>query len=206
MCDRLHPSRPHLTWVCPHTQHLRQGLRLPVDRGEERLLAARCPEQPPAPPSIDLSDFHDSVVEDLRGLMGSHSVIYLATHDSETRTVGALAIALSPGEAVRAAGNGDEDQAPFKQELLGFHAAASAVAAAAASCHWTGRAVFVLDCQSALAARLPGTRVKYPVLAAVPCRLLRIVVPSSASYGFRHTARSPYGRPRPACALICYGS
>ena len=133
--------------------------------------------------------------------MRDHSVIYLASDGSEEQTVGAFAIALSPGGYACATGNGDEDQTPFKQELLGFCAAASAFAAAAASCPWTGRAVFVLDCMSALNARHPGTREKYPALAANIRGALRAISDCGAqisyvwvpSHGKRPSWEAPLG-------------
>ena len=39
---------------------------------------------------------------------------------------------------------------PLQQELLGFHLAATAVAEAASRSTWQGRAVFALDCKTAL--------------------------------------------------------
>ena len=52
-------------------------------------------------------------------------VVRLASDGSEDKSVGAFALALAPGNFVCSAGNGDEDQTPYKQELLGFHLAAT---------------------------------------------------------------------------------
>ena len=79
----------------------------------------------------------------------AYPVAYLTSDGSEDKSVGAFALAVAPN-FVCSAGNGDEDQTPYKQELLGFHLAATAVAEAASRSTWQGRAVFALDCKAAL--------------------------------------------------------
>ena len=69
---------------------------------------------------------------------------------------------MHPGGYTAALGNNDEDQTAYKQELLGFCMAAKALGAAAYATGWSGRAVFVLDCQSALQVVLQeGLRFNY---------------------------------------------
>ena len=48
MCGKNLPSFPHLVWKCQATQKHRQGLRLPNDTAEERLLASTI-GPPPTP-------------------------------------------------------------------------------------------------------------------------------------------------------------
>ena len=150
ICGKKHASKPHITWNCPDTSYLRQHLSLPTNRAAERLLAASCPEKPPAPPALDPGDLFDTLVEELQRIMQTHPVVYLASDGSEDKSVGAFALALAPGNFVCSTGNGDEDQTPYKQELLGFHLAATAVAEAASRSTWQGRAVSALDCKAAL--------------------------------------------------------
>ena len=77
-------------------------------------------------------------------------MLLLATDGSEHCDVGSYAVAVHPGGFTCATGNGDEDQSSFKQELLGFDCAASALVAAVRDTGWTGRVGFALDSQSAL--------------------------------------------------------
>ena len=62
LCGLSRPSRAHLLWCCPRTEHLRATLRLSRDRCEERLLLQGVLEQPSAPPAIDHGDFYDTLV------------------------------------------------------------------------------------------------------------------------------------------------
>ena len=101
------------------------------------------------------------------------AVLYLATDGSEHLEVGSYAVAVHPGGFTCATGNGDEDQSSFKQELLGFDCAASALAVAVRETGWTGRVVFALDSQSALRVVL---RQDYRF-----CFLLRLVERTRAS-------------------------
>ena len=61
MCEALNPSRPHLVWKCSHTENMRCGIPMPVDRAQERLFAAPLPPYPAAPSSLD----QNAVVESL---------------------------------------------------------------------------------------------------------------------------------------------
>ncbi|CAE7470983.1 unnamed protein product [Symbiodinium sp. CCMP2592] len=83
-------------------------------------------------------------------LSADPAVLFVATDGSEDKNVGTFAVAVHPGDFVCALGTAEEDQSPFKQELLGFDFAARAVVQAVARSLWARRVVFVLDCQSAL--------------------------------------------------------
>ena len=112
-------------------------------------------EQPPSPPALDPSGFFDDLVEELKAqLQQDPAVLLLASDGSEHHRVGSFAVCVQPGTYRCATGNGDEDQTAYKQELLGFEIAARALHEAAAATRWTGRVIFVLDCQSALQAVL----------------------------------------------------
>ena len=163
LCGLRRPSRAHLLWACDKTAHLRTGLRAPRDRCEERLLLLGVPEQPPAPAALDPGGFFEDLVEEIVvQLQLNPAVLFLATDGSEHLDVGSYAVAVHPGGYTAALGNNDEDQAAFKQELLGFCMAATALRAAVSATGWTGRAVFVLDCQSALQVVLQkGLRFNY---------------------------------------------
>ena len=206
LCGRSRPSHVHLLWCCPCTAHLRATLRLPRDRCEERLLLQGVPEQPP-PPAIDPGDFHDTLVQALSvQLRLDPAVLYLATDGSEHLEVGSYAVAVHPGGFTCATGNGDEDQSSFKQELLGFDCAASALAEAVRDTGWTGRVVFALDSQSALRVVLrqdcrfcflmrvvARTRASLLELAAMQVQLTYVWVPS-------HGKRPQWQPPSGLCA------
>ncbi|CAE7488209.1 unnamed protein product [Symbiodinium sp. CCMP2592] len=151
LCGLRAPSRAHLLWNCEKTATLREGLQLPVDRCEERLLLRGAPEQPPPPPAVAPQECFDDLVEAIDTQLSlDPAVLFVATDGSEDKKVGAFAVAVHPGDFVCALGTADEDQSPFKQELLGFELAAKAVLKVAARSLWARRVVFVLDCQSAL--------------------------------------------------------
>ena len=165
MCNLKYPARPHLLWVCEHTAECRTGLRLPLHRAEERLLATTTPEFPQAPPGVDHEELFDDLADSIEVQMRERMVLYVGSDGSEADEVGAFAVGLHPGDFVCSGGHGHEDQCAFKQEMLAFDLAARATAAAAERCAWQGRAVFVLDCQSALTAVLSnGDNSVYPVL------------------------------------------
>ncbi|CAE7528081.1 pol [Symbiodinium sp. CCMP2592] len=151
LCGLRAPSRAHLLWNCEKTATLREGLQLPVDRCEERLLLRGAPEQPPPPPAVAPQECFDDLVEAIDTQLSlDPAVLFVATDGSEDKKVGAFAVAVHPGDFVCALGTADEDQSPFKQELLGFDFAAKALLKVAARSLWARRVVFVLDCQSAL--------------------------------------------------------
>ena len=138
LCGLSHPSWPHITWNCPSTLHLREHLALPVDRAEERLFAKGCP----LPRHFLI--LRPSMIKALVLTMRNHDVLYLASDGSEDKTIGSFAVTVSPGEYTCAAGNGDEDQSSFKQELLAFSLAAKALDRAVQLCAWRGRVCCIL--------------------------------------------------------------
>ena len=150
LCGLAHPSRAHLAWTCRCTAQFREGLRLPRDRCEERLLLHGVPEQPPAPSALDPEELFEALVQELCVQMQSAAVIHLATDGSEHCDIGAYALTVQPGGFLCALGNGEEDQSSYKQELLGFALAASAALEATRLAGWSGRIVFVVDCQAVL--------------------------------------------------------
>ena len=160
----------------------------------------------PAPPALDPGDLFDALVEELQRIMQTHPVVYLASDGSEDKSVGAFALA--PGNFVCSAGNGDEDQTPYKQKLLGFHVAATAVAEAASRSTWQGRAVFALDCKAAL--RTPTSAVardKYPGLASEIRAALTHASRwecNSVSFECLLMASARLGKPLQACAVSSF--
>ena len=150
LCGLARPSRAHLAWTCRCTAQFREGLRPPRDRCEERLLLHGVPEQPPAPSALDPDELFEALVQELCVQMQSAAVIHLATDGSEHCDIGAYALTVQPGGFLCALGNGEEDQSSYKQELLGFALAASAALEAARLAGWSGRIVFVVDCQAVL--------------------------------------------------------
>ena len=157
--------RPHLLWGCECTEACRAGLRLPVHRAEERLLATTTPEYPQAPLDVDHEELFSDLVDAMEFQMRERMVLYVGSDGSEADEVGAFAVGLHPGDYVCSGGHGHEDQCAFKQEMLAFDLGARATAAAAERSEWSGRAIFVLDCQSALTAVLGnGDKSVYPVL------------------------------------------
>ncbi|CAE7883770.1 unnamed protein product [Symbiodinium necroappetens] len=165
MCNLKYPSRPHLLWGCECTEACRAGLRLPVHRAEERLLATTTPEYPQAPLGVDHEELFSDLVDAMVVQMRERMVLYVGSDGSEADEVGAFAVGLHPGDYVCSGGHGHEDQCAFKQEMLAFDLGARATAAAAECSEWSGRAIFVLDCQSALTAVLGnGDKSVYPVI------------------------------------------
>ncbi|CAE7330859.1 unnamed protein product, partial [Symbiodinium sp. CCMP2592] len=108
------------------------------------------PEQPPAPPALDPDELYEDLVQELCNLMREAAVIHSATDGSEHQDIGAFAVVVQPGGYRCAIGNGEEDQTSYKQELLGLDLATRAALDAARSTGWTGRIVFVVDCQAVL--------------------------------------------------------
>ena len=212
LCGLSRPSRAHLLWACDKTAHLRTGLRDPHDRCEERLLLMGVPEQPPAPAALDPGGFFEDLVEEIRvQLELNPAVLFLATDGSEHFDVGSYAVTVHPGGYTAALGNNDGDQTAYKQELLGFCMAAKALGAAASATGWTGRAVFVLDCQSALQVVLQeGLRFNYLLKLVEQVRLpLRDLASAGVQLQYvwaPRTARNRAGVPRRDCALTCFAT
>ena len=116
MCGGDCPSRPHVTWQCPRTAHVRAGLTMPTDRAQERLFAAHLKEIP-APPG---AGSHEHVIRKLQGHLAdglaASAELACATDGSSSDDVGACAV-VSENFAVTASDD-REDQTPFKYEML----------------------------------------------------------------------------------------
>ena len=149
LCGALNPSRPHLVWSCSHTEHMRQGISMPVDRAQERLFAAPLPQYPAAPPPpLGQADVIDALSQRLAALAKAGGTIAVATDGSSDQGVGACAIATIHEAFV--VGDGREDQTPFKYELLAILVLLRALMTILIpkTCK-----IFVLsDCQAALSA------------------------------------------------------
>ena len=118
MCKGRNPSRPHLTWVCPHTAHCRLGLEQPTDRVSERLFAAPLHEWPCAPPALAQEEFVADLATHCRQLWNAQGHLIAATDGSSFEGVGAFAV-VTDRESF-ATGDSSEDQSAFRQEALAF--------------------------------------------------------------------------------------
>ncbi|CAE7258440.1 Ptchd3 [Symbiodinium sp. CCMP2592] len=135
LCGAQQPSRAHLTWSCPKTAHLRQGLAMPKNRSEERLMAKALPQWPPAPVSLDEEDFVEQLAadamsaaleaealsggafdfQDFEGDFPDRWMI-AATDGSACDGVAAYSVVF-PGGRGGGSGDSSEDQTPFRAEL-----------------------------------------------------------------------------------------
>ena len=149
LCGAPQPSRVHITWVCPFTQDLREGLSLPTDRAQERLFSQPVPAMPPAPLGVDLEDFTDTLSVQLGHALERDHPLYVSTDGGSKDDVGSFAIHFA--EQSFGAGTGHEDQSAFRQELNALLYLSRGLKGAASS--GTTRTVFVVrDCQSAISA------------------------------------------------------
>jgi hypothetical protein len=164
LCGKSFPSRPHVTWACPDTADLRRGLRAPVDRAEERLFATHIAEIPPAPPPLDVDEFMDDLVAAVRNAFQKTSRVYFATDGAAKHKVATYAVVVADPAYTCAIGVGDEDQSPYKAELMALDSLARALnTAAQQGC--VGQAVVAVDCSAAIAAVRKGGGA-LPLLAA----------------------------------------
>ena len=115
LCGAPQPSRVHLTWCCPLTQDLREGLSPPTDRAQERLFCQPVPVMPPAPHGVDLEDLVGELVFHLSRSLRKGCPMYVATDGGSKDDVGSFAIHFE-GQS-HGAGTGHEDQSAFRQEL-----------------------------------------------------------------------------------------
>ena len=115
LCGAPQPSRVHITWCCPCAQDLREGLSPPTDRAQERLFCQHVPAMPPAPHSIDLEDFAESVELQLSQVLTPERPLYVSTDGGSKDDVGSFAIHFEAQSF--GAGTGHEDQSAFRQEL-----------------------------------------------------------------------------------------
>ena len=149
MCGGDCPSRPHVTWQCPRTAHVRAGLTMPTDRAQERLFAAHLKEIP-APPG---AGSHEHVIRKLQGHLAdglaASAELACATDGSSSDDVGACAV-VSENFAV-AASDDREDQTPFKYEMLALWLLFAALSRVSPLGE-LGRLYVLVDCQAALQA------------------------------------------------------
>ena len=149
LCGAAQPSRVHITWCCPCTQDLREGLSLPTDRAQERLFCQPIPIMPPAPHGVDLEDFTETLTLQLSQALDENRSLYVSTDGGSKDDVGSFAIHFE--ERSFGAGTGHEDQSAFRQELNALLFLSRGLKGAARS--GARRQVFVIcDCQAAISA------------------------------------------------------
>eukprot|EP00435_Cladocopium_sp_Y103_P012430 s3889_g3.t1 len=119
MCGLALPSRPHLMWNCPETEHKRIGLPHPTNRASERLLAIAVPEFPKAPATMDLCQTLAKVTDAFAKTDFRHGSCLVATDGSMLMDVAACAL-IFPGAGIEiTAGLPGEDQTAFRAEARG---------------------------------------------------------------------------------------
>ena len=129
ICGAMAPSRPHMTWTCASTADLRRDHPLPGTRAEERLFARPTPLKPKAPAATD--PVHLSRIPWMLLFVmlyesqdcGTRDWIYIATDGSSRSSVGAFAVVVGTPSCVFSRGTAAEDQTPYRQEVMGLHAA-----------------------------------------------------------------------------------
>ena len=156
ICGAMAPSRPHMTWACASTADLRRDHPLPETRAEERLFARPTPLKPKAPAATDLSTFQNSLDAAVRDALriqdcGTRDWVYIATDGSSRASVGAFAVVVGNPSCVFPRGTAEEDQTPYRQEVMGLHAALDSLNRV-----WQPgcqpRVFLVTDCKAALTA------------------------------------------------------
>ena len=159
MCGGKWPSRPHVTWSCPHTSHARAGVTLPTDRAQERLFGAHLRELP-APPAAAP---HAPLIRRMRAHFGAKLAeglpITCATDGSSRDDVGACAVVTD--DKVFSTGDASEDQSPFRFELLALWLLFSALE----GIKQEGTIHILCDCQAAIQALRHPTDCCLPALA-----------------------------------------
>ena len=143
------PSRVHITWCCPCTQDLREGLAMPVDRAQERLFCQPVPTMPPAPRGVDLEDFAESLSQQLSQVLREDRPLYVSTDGGSKDDVGSFAIFFEGFSF--GAGAGHEDQSAFRQELNAILFLSRSLKSAASN-GARGQVFVICDCQAAIAA------------------------------------------------------
>ena len=164
LCGALQPSRVHITWCCPCTQDLREGLALPTDRAQERLLCQPVPTVPPAPPGIDPNEFIEGLEPRLSQALQASSPLYVSTDGGSKDEVGSFAIHFA--EHSYGAGTGHEDQSAFRQELNAVFFLSRGLQSAARN-GARGPVFIVCDCQAVISA------IEAPELTAACPRLVQ---------------------------------
>ena len=165
LCGLYQPSRPHLLWTCAATAHLRNGIRMPQDKAEERLFAVAVDEMPASPDASRL-DF-DHLTHVLRQqCLALSPHLFVATDGSVHANVAAFGIHIPGADLSFQAGVPGEDQSAFRAEVEGLHTALLALYDAVCSSFHPSRIriVIVCDCQSAIALA-EGNVGQTPILA-----------------------------------------
>ena len=115
LCGLNEPSRVHLTFHCPATRELRDGLLAPGTRIQERLFAMEGEEIPPAPATPDVSALVAEWCTALPVLTGS---IVAATDGGAKDLVAASGIFLPQLNFIKACAVPGEDQSNYKAEIF----------------------------------------------------------------------------------------
>ena len=150
-CGGWRPSRPHITWACDFTNDLRPGIPAPAHRGEERLLAMHLPEQPPAPPGVDLEGLREEIADAIFAALQSQPRIVVASDGSSRLDVASFAVVVNDVQCAFAGGDGLEDQSAYRAELQGlFFALGSTLDAVRRGAR--GEVIVLCDCFSAIQA------------------------------------------------------
>ena len=149
LCGASQPSRVHITWCCPCTQDLREGLALPTDRAQERLFCQPVPVLPPAPHGVDPAEFAERIALQLSRALGTNQRLYVSTDGGSKDEVGAFSIHFE-GQSYDA-GTGHEDQSAFRQELNALLFLTRGLTTAAAN-GARGKVFVVCECKAAISA------------------------------------------------------
>ena len=161
MCGKMWPSRAHLLWTCPALQEVRPVMPAPIDRVEERLCGAPLREFPPAPQVVMRSGRSLSSMLQ-QAIAESPDAITLATDGSSRFDIGSYAIVSEKPPFCYADADEQEDQSPFRMELLALVMLFETLV----KCDTLPRlATVFVDCESALKALAAPGRCGIPLLA-----------------------------------------
>jgi len=161
MCGKKWPSRAHLLWTCPALQGERPEVPAPTDRVEERLCGAPLREFPPAPrvnkpPGPTLRDMLQQACD------SSPDEMMLATDGSSQHDIGSFAVVSERPSFSYADADEQEDQTPFRMELL----ALTVLFETLVLCARGPRKITVfVDCDSAIKAVFAPSSCCLPLLA-----------------------------------------
>ncbi|OLQ04545.1 hypothetical protein AK812_SmicGene12363 [Symbiodinium microadriaticum] len=161
MCGKMWPSRADLLWTCPALQEVRPVMPAPIDRVEERLCGAPLREFPPAPQVVMRSGRSLSSMLQ-QAIAESPDAITLATDGSSRFDIGSYAIVSEKPPFCYADADEQEDQSPFRMELLALVMLFETLV----KCDTLPRLVTVfVDCESALKTLAAPGRCGIPLLA-----------------------------------------
>ena len=83
---------PHLLWACESISDLRQDVRQPENRMEERLLACSVPETPAPPGVLDYESFIEDLAEIFKKHLDAKGSLLVATDGSVIDNVAAFSV------------------------------------------------------------------------------------------------------------------